>query len=78
MPIVCLSSAHHLLAVRIPSPLPSSAHSDNFCESLCKIVTPPIPYRELPVLEVISRDADAETLESARRLAEFGYVAKAA
>lgn len=37
-----------------------------------------IGYKELPVLEVISRDADAETLDSARRLAEVGYLAKAA
>jgi sugar phosphate isomerase/epimerase len=33
-----------------------------------------IGYRELPVLEVISRNADADTLDSARRLAAMGYV----
>jgi sugar phosphate isomerase/epimerase len=32
-----------------------------------------IGYKELPVLEVISRDPDAETLDSAKRLAALGY-----
>lgn len=36
-----------------------------------------IGYAELPVLEVISRDADADTLESCERLAAFGYKSRA-
>jgi sugar phosphate isomerase/epimerase len=36
-----------------------------------------IGYAELPVLEVISRDPDAETLDSARKLAAHGYKARA-
>jgi sugar phosphate isomerase/epimerase len=37
-----------------------------------------IGYSELPVLEVISRNADADTLDSATRLAGLGYKARAA
>lgn len=36
-----------------------------------------IGYAELPVLEVISRNPDADTIDSARRLAELGYKARA-
>ena len=32
-----------------------------------------IGYRELPVLEIVSRNADAEIADSARRLAAMGY-----
>lgn len=32
-----------------------------------------IGYDEVPVLEIISHDPDAETLDSAKRLAELGY-----
>ena len=32
-----------------------------------------IGYRELPVLEVISRKPDADIADSARRLAALGY-----
>jgi hypothetical protein len=34
-----------------------------------------IGYSELPVLEVISRNPDADTLDSATRLAKLGYTA---
>jgi sugar phosphate isomerase/epimerase len=36
-----------------------------------------VGYAELPVLEVISRNPDKDTLESARKLAGLGYTAKA-
>jgi sugar phosphate isomerase/epimerase len=36
-----------------------------------------IGYSELPVLEVISRNPDADTIDSARKLAALGYKAKA-
>lgn len=32
-----------------------------------------VGYREMPVLEIVSHDPDADTLESARRLAAAGY-----
>jgi sugar phosphate isomerase/epimerase len=35
-----------------------------------------IGYSELPVLEVISRNPDADTIDSARRLAALGYKAR--
>jgi L-ribulose-5-phosphate 3-epimerase len=36
-----------------------------------------IGYSELPVLEVISRSPDADTMDSAKRLADLGYTARA-
>jgi hypothetical protein len=36
-----------------------------------------IGYSELPVLEVISRNPDAETMDSATKLAGLGYAARA-
>jgi hypothetical protein len=36
-----------------------------------------IGYSELPVLEVISRNADADTMDSAKKLADLGYKARA-
>jgi hypothetical protein len=32
-----------------------------------------VGYKEMPVLEIISHDTDADTLDSAQKLAALGY-----